>query len=139
MGTAEPERELIRHVSPFAPFAAAAAFGIGALLGGRDAGWSTTIAVAIVYLNFLANASSLAWAAKSAPGLVPIVALGGYAARLIVYTIALVLLNRIAWFSPLAFVLALVPATIALLVYEIRALSGRMQAELWTFDRASPR
>jgi hypothetical protein len=139
VGTAEPERELIRHVSPVAPVAAGAAFLIGTLLSGRDAGWSAAIAVVIVYLNFLANAASLAWAAKRAPGLVPIVALGGYAARLIVYTIALVLLNRLGWFSPRAFVLALVPATIALLMYEAKALSGRMQAELWTFDRASKR
>jgi hypothetical protein len=137
VATAEPERELIRRISPFAPLAAVVAFAVGALLGGPDAGWSATIAVVIVYLNFLANASSLAWAARVSPTLVSIVALGGYAARLIVYTIALVLLNQLAWFSPLAFVLALVPATIALLIYETKALSGRMQAELWTFDGAS--
>lgn len=137
MATAEPERELIRRITPFAPLAAVLAFVVGALFGGSDAGWSATIAVVIVYLNFLANAASLAWAAGISPTLVTIVALGGYAARLIVFTIALVLLNRIAWFSPLAFVLALVPATIALLVYETKALSGRMQADLWTFDGAS--
>jgi hypothetical protein len=137
VATVEPERELIRHLTPVAPFAATAAFAVGALFGGRDAGWSAALAVAIVYLNFLANASSLAWAAKISPTLVSIVALGGYAARLIVYTIALVLLNQLAWFSPLAFVLALVPTTIALLVYETKALSGRMQSDLWTFDGAS--
>ena len=137
MGTVEPERELIRRVSPFAPVAAAAAFVVGALVGGSDAGWSALIAVAIVYVNFLASASSLAWAAREAPSLMAIVALGGYAARLIVYTIALVLLNLMEWFSPLAFVLALVPATIGLLVYETKALSGRMQSELWTFNQAS--
>jgi hypothetical protein len=35
-----------------------------------------------------------------------------------------------------AFALTLVPAVVALLVYEAKALSGRMQAELWTFDGA---
>jgi hypothetical protein len=28
------------------------------------------------------------------------------------------------------------PATIALLVYEAKALSGRMQVDLWSFDGA---
>ncbi len=132
----EPERELIRRVSPFALPAALLAYVVGALFGGADAGWSAVIAIALVYLNFLANAYSIAWAASVSPTIVSIVALGGYVARLIIYTLALVGLNQLAWFSPLAFVLALVPAIIALLVFETKALSGRMQADLWTFDGA---
>jgi hypothetical protein len=132
----EPERELIRRVSPFALPAALLAYVVGALFGGADAGWSAVIAIALVYLNFLANAYSLAWAASVSPTIVSIVALGGYAGRLIIYTLALVGLNQLSWFSPLAFVLALVPAIIALLVFETKALSGRMQADLWTFDGA---
>jgi ATP synthase protein I len=132
----EPERALIRRVSPFAVPAAVIAFAGGALFGGASAGWSSAIAVAIVYLNFVANALSIAWAASISPMLVSIVALAGYVVRLIVYTIALVLLNQLSWFSPVAFALTLVPAVIALLVYEAKALSGRMQADLWTFDGA---
>jgi hypothetical protein len=139
VATAEPERELIRRVTPMAPLVAVAAFAIGAAVGGAGAGWSAAIAVVIVYLNFLANAGSLAWAAHTSPTLVSIVAIGGYAFRLIVYTIALVLLNQLEWFSPLAFVLALVPTVIALLVYEAKALSGRMQSELWTFPQGATR
>jgi hypothetical protein len=133
---AEPERELIRRVSPFAVPAAVLAYVVGALLGGASAGWSAAIAIAIVYLNFVANALSIAWAASISSTLVSIVALGGYAVRLIIYTIALVLLNQLSWFSPVAFALALVPAIVALLIYETKALSGRMQADLWTFDGA---
>lgn len=138
MARAEPERELVRRVSPFAVPALVLAFAVGALIGGADAGWSAAIAIAIVYVNFVANAWSLAWAASVSTTLVSIVALGGYVVRLIVYTIALVLLNQLSWFSPVAFVLALVPAVIALLVYEAKLLSGRMQADLWTFDGARP-
>ena len=134
MANVEPERELIRRITPFEPPAAVAAFAIGALVGGRDVGWSAAIAILIVYLNFLANASSLAWAARVSTTLVSIVALGGYVVRLIVYTIALVLLNQLAWFSPRAFILALVPATMGLLIFEAKALSGRMQADLWNFQ-----
>jgi hypothetical protein len=51
-----------------------------------------------------------------------------------VFTIALVLLNTLAWFSPVAFALTLVPATIGLLVVEARTLSGRLQADMWSFQ-----
>ena len=137
MATVEPERELIRRITPFAPLAVVASFAIGALIGGRDAGSSAALAVAIVYVNFLATAYSLAWAAKISAALVSIVALGGYVGRLIVYTLALLGLNQLAWFSPLAFVLALVPTTIGLLVYEAKALSGSMRADLWNFEGAA--
>ncbi|MGZ5213274.1 MAG: hypothetical protein ACXWEG_08735 [Actinomycetota bacterium] len=132
----EPERALIRRVSPFAAPAAIVAYAAGALFGSTSAGWSAAIAIVIVYLNFVANALSIAWAASISATLVSIVALGGYVVRLIVYTIALVLLNQLSWFSPVAFALALVPAIVGLLIYEARALSGRMQAELWTFGGA---
>jgi hypothetical protein len=135
----EPERALIRRVSPFAVPAVVVAYMVGALFGGATAGWSAAIAIVIVYLNFVANALSIAWAASTSPTLVSIVALGGYVVRLIVYTIALVLLNQLSWFSPVAFALALVPAIVALLIYEAKALSGRMQADLWTFDGAPRR
>ena len=96
------------------------------------------IAVVLVYLNFVANALSISWAASVSPTLVSIVALGGYVVRLIIYTVALVLLNQLPWFSPVAFALALVPAIVGLLIFEAKALSGRMQADLWTFDGARP-
>jgi ATP synthase protein I len=136
MTAPEPERALIRRVSPFVVPAALLAYVVGALFGGADAGWSAVIAVVLVYLNFVANALSISWVASVSPTLVSIVALGGYVVRLIVYTIALVLLNQLSWFSPVAFALTLVPTVVALLVYEAKALSGRMQAELWTFDGA---
>ncbi len=136
MTAPEPERALIRRVSPFAVPAALLAYVVGALFGGADAGWSAVIAVVLVYLNFLANALSISWAASISPTLVSIVALGGYVVRLIIYTVALVLLNQLSWFSPVAFALTLVPAIVGLLIFEAKALSGRMQADLWTFDEA---
>ena len=133
MTRVEPERELVRRVLPFVPLVAIAAFGLGYAAGGADAAWSATIGVAIVTANFVMFALSIAWAASISPTMLAIVALGGYLVRLMVFTIALVVLTKLAWFSPVAFALTLVPATIALLVYEARALSGRMQADLWTF------
>ena len=135
--TVEPERELVRRVLPFGPIAVIAAFALGWLAGGSGAAWSAAIAVAIVAANFVAFALSVAWAAAVSPTMLAIVALGGYLVRLIVFTLVLVGLNTLAWFSPLAFICGLMPAVIALLVYEAKILSGRMQADMWTFEGAA--
>ena len=135
--TVEPERELVRRVLPFVPLAVIAAFAVGWLVGGSGAAWSATIAVAIVAANFVAFALSIAWAATVSPTMLAIVALGGYLVRLMIFTLVLVGLNTLAWFSPLAFVCALMPAVIALLVYEAKILSGRLQADMWTFEGAA--
>ena len=133
MTRVEPERELVRRVLPFVPLVAVVAVGLGYVAGGADAAWSAAIGIAIVTANFLMFALSIAWAATISPTMIAIVALGGYLVRLLVFTVALVILTKLSWFSPVAFALTLVPATIALLVYEAKALSGRMQADLWTF------
>jgi hypothetical protein len=133
----EPERLLVRRVLPFAPLAAVAAFAAGWLIAGSGAAWSALIAVVVVAANFVAFALSIAWAARVSPTMLAVVALGGYLVRLIIYTLVLVGLNTLAWFSPLAFTLALMPAVIGLLVYEAKLLSGRLQADLWSFDGAS--
>jgi ATP synthase protein I len=134
--TVEPEREAIRRVLPWAPVALLASFALGLIFGGTDAAWSAAIAVVIVVLNFLAAALSVAWAARISPTILFGVAMGGFVARLLVYTVALVGLNTLEWFSPLAFALTLVPVTIALLVIETRTLSGRLQADMWSFEGA---
>jgi hypothetical protein len=131
--TVEPERELVRRLLPFAVPALAIAAGAGAALGGAGAAWSAAIAVVVVAVNFVAYAGSVAWAARISPMLVMAVGLGGYVVRVAAFTVALLLLNRLSWFSPLAFVAAFAPATIALLAVELRLLGGRMQADLWYF------
>ena len=136
MQTIEPERLLVRRVLPFTPLAVLAAAAIGWAVGGSGAAWSAAIGILIVTGNFVAFALSVAWAARISPTMLALVALGGYVVRLAAFTVILVLLNTLAWFSPVAFVCALVPATTALLVYEAKVLTGRMQADLWTFDEA---
>lgn len=131
--TVEPERELVRRLLPFAVPALAIAAGVGAVLGGSGVAWSAAIAIVAVALNFVAHAGSVAWAARISPMLVMAVGLGGYVVRVAAFTVALLLLNRLSWFSPLAFVAAFAPATIALLAVEMRLLGGRMQADLWYF------
>ena len=137
MTAIEPERELVRRVAPFVLPVAILAFALGWIFGGADAAWSAAIAIAVVAANFVAFALSIAWAARVSPAAIAVVALGGYFVRLVIYTLVLIGLNTFEWFSPIAFTLALMPAVVALLVYEAKLLtSRRMQADLWTFDGA---
>lgn len=132
MAATEPERELIRRVLPFALPAIAVAYGAGAIVS-AEAAMSAAIGVGVVALNFVAHGLSLAWAARISPTAVVGVGLGGFVVRLGAILVALVLLDRLSWFSPVAFAAALVPATVVLLAFEARLLSGRLQGDLWRF------
>lgn len=132
MATTEPERELIRRVLPFALPSIALAYAAGALAS-AGAARSAAIAVAVVVANFVAHGLSLAWAARISPTVLVGVGLGGFAVRIGTILVALLLLDRISWFSPVAFAAALVPSTVALLAFEAKVLSGRLQSELWRF------
>jgi hypothetical protein len=130
----EPEREVVRRVLPFTPLAVAAAFGLGYVLADVGAAWSAALAVILVAINLVASGLSLAWAARISPVAVFAVGLGGFALRLLVFLGVLLALDQLAWFSPVAFAAAFVPATIALLGYEMRFMAGRrVQADLWYF------
>jgi hypothetical protein len=131
----EPEREIVRRALPWGAPALALALGLGVLLDGWGSGWSAAIGVAIVVLNLVAHAMSLAWAAKISPTMVFAVGMGGFALRLLTIFLVLLLLNGLPWFSAVAFVAAVVPATLLLLVYEAKLLSGRMQVDLWASAR----
>lgn len=139
MAPTEPERELVRRVLPFIPPVFVIAFAAGALLSGAAAGWSAVIGATVVAANFLANALSMARAARVSAIAVYVVGLGGFVLRMGVILLAMVLLNRLDWFSPLAFALTVVPSTMALLIYEMKVLSDRkLQADLWYFREATP-
>ena len=134
MSRTEPERELVRRALPFFPFAAAIAFGLATAISGRDQGFSALLAVVVVAANFVANALSMAWAAKISPIAIYAVGMGGFVARLIVFAAAMLALTAFHWFSAKAFVVTFVPATMILLVFEMKILSAkRLQSDLWYF------
>jgi hypothetical protein len=133
----EPERELVRRALPFAPVAGIVAFGVGALVAGVDAGWSALIGVAVVAANFVAYGLSVALAARISPMILMAVGLGGFVVRLGVIVAILAGLTTLAWFSALAFLAAVVPTTVLLLVFEMKTISGRLQADLWRFPEGA--
>jgi hypothetical protein len=104
---------MIRRISPFALPVAVAAFALGTLVDGTDAGWSAAIAIVVVYLNFVAHGSSLALAATISPTVIYAVGLGGFLVRLGLILLVIALLQQTEWFSIVAFIAALIPSTIA--------------------------
>lgn len=134
MTATEPERLVIRRVLPFAPVAVVLAYLLGVAFADPAAGWSAALAVAVVAVNLVAFGLSLSWAARISPVAIYAVGLGGFVLRLFVFLLLLAALDGLAWFSPVAFVAAFVPATVALLAYELKIVSSRqLQADLWYF------
>lgn len=122
---------MVRRALLPAVFASGIAVGLGWLLGGPGAAASAGTGIAIVALNFAAHGLSLAWASTISVGVVMGVALGGVVIRLGVIVAAMFALSTLSWFSPAAFGLAVVPATLLLLGYEARlaidGLGGTLQ------------
>jgi hypothetical protein len=120
----EPEREMVRRALPFGPPAVLLALLVGAVASGWNVGWSAAIGVAVVSANFIAHGLSLARAARISLTALAAVAMGGFVVRLGVILGFMLLLNQFEWFSPLAFGLAVVPATVLLLSYELKLMAG---------------
>ncbi|HET9673121.1 MAG TPA: hypothetical protein VFQ40_09790 [Actinomycetota bacterium] len=131
--TIEPERDLARRLLPFALPVLLVAVSVGSLLDGAGTATSAGIGVLAVAANLVTHAASIAWAARISPAAVMLVGVGGYVLRIATFALALALLDRLAWFSPVAFIAAFVPVTLVLLVVELKLLGGRMQADLWYF------
>jgi hypothetical protein len=123
---------MVRRALPWSVPALALALALGAVLGDWGTAWSAAIGVGIVAFNLIATGLSLGWAARISPTMIAAVAMGGFVFRLGTILLMLVLLNRLSWFSPVAFIAAVVPVTLLLLIYEAKLLSGRMQVDLWS-------
>ena len=104
---------------------------VAAVLGGTGAALSAAIGVIVVFANFAVHGWSLGRASTISITAVHAVALVGPVVRIGVIVGLMFLLDTFAWFSPVAFGLTVVPATIALLVHEarltMRGVGGQLQ------------
>lgn len=132
-----PERLVIRRALPFFPALLIVSFFAGLMAAGTGAGASAVIGVLIVLANFVASGLSLAWSSQISPVAIYAVVLGGFLLKLVVLAISLLALRTLGWFSTDAFVAAFVPSMLALLICEMKVLSGPIQADLWYFRDAS--
>jgi hypothetical protein len=122
-GRPEPELELVRKAAPVTAPAFVVALTIGSAAGGWGTGWSAAIGVAVVSLNFVASGLSMARAARISLMALAAVGMAGWVLRLALIVGLMFFLNGFHWFSPLAFGLAVVPATLLLLAYEMKLLA----------------
>lgn len=121
---------MVRRALVPAVLAFVLATAAGWLVGGPGAGASAGIGIVLVYVNFAANGLSLAWASTISVVAVQMVAFMGFIVRLAIVVAAMVALNTLAWFSPVAFGLAVIPATMLLLAFEARLAIRGLGAQL---------
>jgi hypothetical protein len=126
----EPEWELARRVVPFGAPAAVVALLLGWVAGGWGTGWSAAIGVTVVALNSLLSGLSVARAARVSVTMLFAVSAIGIFVRLGAIVAIMFFLDTFAFFSPLAFGLAVVPATLLLLGYEMKLMAGGLGQEL---------
>lgn len=124
MSTTRPEHEMVRRALVPGAVGIGLALALGWFFAGAEAGWSAAIGAAIVVANFAAHGLSLAWASRISVSAVHAVALGGVVIRLGVIIGLMFALNTLSWFSPVAFAIAVVPGTLALLMYEAKLALG---------------
>jgi hypothetical protein len=129
-GSADPELELVRRASPYGLPAALLALVIGALAGGWGVGWSAALGVAVVTMNFVASGTSMARAARVSLLALAAVGMIGWIVRLTLIVGLLFVFDRFAWFSALAFGLAVAPATLLLISFEMRLLAHGVGQQL---------
>jgi len=121
---------MVRRVVPFGPPASLVALLVGWAVGGAGTGWSAAIGVAVVTLNALASGLSVRRAARVSVNALFAVSAIGVFVRLAVIVAFLFLLHRFAFFSTAAFGLAVVPATLLLLAFEMKLMAGPLGREL---------
>jgi len=128
--TPRPEREMVRRALVPGLLAVPVAFGLGLALGGTGAAWSAALGLVVVLANFVAHGLSLACASRISIGTVHAVSLGGVIIRLGIIVGLMFALDTTAWFSPVAFGLAVVPGTLSLLAYEAKLVAGGLGSVL---------
>src|SRR6266542_1800284 len=91
----EPERELVRHAAPYGLPAALLALVVGSVAGGWHVGWSASLGVAVVGLNFAASGLSLSWAGRISLTAIAAVVMGGFVVRMAVIVAFMFVLDRL--------------------------------------------
>jgi hypothetical protein len=120
MSDNRPEKVMVRRGLAAGLVALPLAAAAGYLVAGANAAWSAAIGVTVVALNFAAHGLSLAWAAGISITAVQVTALAGFVVRMGVIVGLMFALSVTGSFSPLAFGIAVVAGTLALLAYEAR-------------------
>jgi len=123
-----PEREIAIDLVRRGAIIAPAIILVCGLLRGWEGAISAAIGLAIVLLNFSANAVIMTRASKSGTTAIGAAALGGYIVRLVVILIALLLLRQVSWIDIKVLGFVLVGTHLGLLFWETKYVSLTLAA-----------
>jgi hypothetical protein len=93
---------------------------------GSDGASSALVAIAVVLINLVLAAVSLSWAARRSLTLVMAVALGGFAVRMGLVTVVLLLVRDEPWIDLTALGVTVLVTHLGLLFWELRYVSASL-------------
>jgi hypothetical protein len=111
--------DMIRRGLPVLP----AIVLVAGLVWGADGAYSAAFAIGLVLVNFLVSAALLVRAALIALPLLMAAALGGFVLRLILITVAFLVVKDQSWMAIVPFGMTLIVTHLGLLIWEARHLS----------------
>lgn len=111
--------DMIRRALPALP----ALVLVAGLIWGGDGALSAAFAIGLVIVNFVVSAAMLTRAARIALPAIMAAALGGFLLRLILITVAFLLVKDQSWMLLVPFGLTLIVTHLGLLIWEARHLS----------------
>ena len=114
--------DLVRRSLPVLPVPIV----IGAIVAGVDGALSAAVAIALVIVNFVAAATSLAWAARINLGVLMGVSLLGYLLRISAMFGAVFLLRDLAWIHLAVLGCTIVVTHLGLLAWELKYVSASL-------------
>jgi len=114
--------DMLRRGIWFAPAIVIAALAVW----GRDGASSALVAIAVVLVNLVLAAVSLSWAARRSLTLVMAVALGGFAVRMGLVTVVLLLVKDEPWINLTALGVTVLVTHLGLLFWELRYVSASL-------------
>ena len=137
MDTAPPvERQLALDLARHGLYAAPAVMLVAGLARGTDGAASAALALALLFVNFLASAISLEWAAHRSAGALAAVALGGFLFRMAaILAVMLIARALFGWVDIVVLGLTLFATHLALLFWELRSVSLSLAAPGLRRDR----
>ncbi len=106
----------------FVPVVIIAAAGVWGSAGASSAG----VAVALVFVNLVLAAVALSWAARRSLTLIMAVALGGFAARMGLVIVVLLLVRNQPWIDLVALGVTVLVTHLGLLFWELRYVSASL-------------
>lgn len=117
--------DLARHGLLVAP----AILLVAGLLRGIDGAASAALGLALLFVNFLISAASLAWAARRGPNMLMAVALGGFALRMgTILAVMLIADALFGWADVVVLGVTLFGTHLGLLFWELRSVSFSLAA-----------